>query len=665
MGRALYICIGIGIYFMSCIETIPWMKKQCIQTADGSDCSGLALQLVPDEIPDSIKTLDFSFNYLPTLYNSTFQRLRSLVSLDLTRCSINFIYEDVFQYQFNLKSLILVANPLNFISDSAFSGLLALKYLSLAGSMIRSLMEIPTAHLEFLEILDLRGSEVYSLDGLENFPLHQMKKLFLDMNLIEKIKMADMEKLQRTSGLEISFKGNDLVDVEPNAFQNLAMGSLDFSGCFKKMNISVLLKGLEGVKTNKLYLGIYEDSPKTYIKLAELQSFCNISVVDVDFQLLHFRDLTNTSFRCFSEIQKLDLTRAHLSAFPSSLSNLSMLSHLVLDENYFHNMCDIKAASFPMVRHLSMSGNEKFLNFSENCLEPLSYLEELHLSHSSLGTGDFCCNKQLTGLRELKFLNLSYNFVMKWEPLPFKATPNLKHLDCTHTKYVLNSSSSPFINLENLQTLNLSFTNLKLLDNAHILKGLTKLRVLNLKGNTIQGGVLAKTKSFDYVPLLEILVLSSCGITEIRENVFKNLANLKNVDLSENQLVKLSLTDFYSLNQIQLNFASNKITVVEVKIVEDLGTSSSIDLSSNPLACNCTNYQFILWVKENVSKMKHIEKTCCDATNEKIIDVDLQCVFSNRTLGIVLGIVIVIVIIISLLYCVKKIQARYRPYSRL
>lgn len=189
--------------------------------------------------------------------------------------------------------------------------------------------------------------------------------------------------------------------------------------------------------------------------------------------------------------------------------------------------------------------------------------------------------------------------------------------------------------------------------------------MLNLKGNTIQGGVLVKTKSFDYVPLLENLVLASCGITVISENVFKDLANLKNVDLSENQLVKLSPIDFSSFIQIQLNLASNKISVVDVKTVEDLGTSSSVDLSFNPLACNCTNYQFIIWVKENVHKMKHIEKTVRDATNEKIIDVNLKCVFSNGALGTVLGIAIVIVIIISLVFVVRKIQERYRPYSRL
>lgn len=197
------------------------------------------------------------------------------------------MYDGVFQNQLDLESLILVANPLSFMSDSAFTGPLFLKHLSLAGSMISSLTDILIANHEFLEILDLRGSAIRSLDGLENIPLQQMKKFLLDLNLIEEIKLADVEKLHRASELEISFKGNDLVDVEPNAFQNLEVSSLDFSGCFNKMNISVLLKGLEGVKTNRLDLGVYEDSTKSYIMPAELQSFGNISVVYVDFQLQH------------------------------------------------------------------------------------------------------------------------------------------------------------------------------------------------------------------------------------------------------------------------------------------------------------------------------------------------------------------------------------------
>ncbi|KAI5089170.1 CD180 antigen precursor [Silurus meridionalis] len=632
--------------------------------ADGSDCSGLALQLIPDEIPDSIKTLDFSFNFLPTLYNSTFQRLRNLVSLDLTRCSINFIYDDVFRYQFDLETLILVANPLSFISDRAFSGPLAIKYLGLAGSTINSLMDIPTDHLDFLETLDLRGSDLHSLDGLLKLPRQQLKRLIFDLNLIENIRAADMETLRGTRDLEVSFKGNNLVDVEAGAFQNLDLGSLDFSGCFDKMHISILLKGLEGVRTNKLHFGVFEDSSKGYIMPSDLQFFCNISAIDVSFQMQYFPGLTNASFECFAEIQKLDFTRAHLSRFPSNLSNLSMLSHLILDMNSFTSVCDINPMNFPSLTHLSVSRNSEYLHFKDNCLEPLSHLVELQLSHSNLMTGDVCCNKQLAGLRELKLLNLSYNFLMKWEPLPFNATPNLEHLDCTKTQFLL-SSSSPFIKLENLQTLNLSFTHLNLSRNAQLLKGLSKLRELHLRGNAIQGGVLAKTENFDYVPLLKNLDLSSCGIAQIREDVFKNLAKLQYVDLSENQLAVLSLAAFYSLNQIQLNFGSNKIMVVDVNVVKDLGTSSSIDLSSNPLACDCTNYQFIMWVKDNVRKMKRVGKTVCDATAERIVDVDLKCVSSSRALGIVLGIAITIALITVLGYFVKKGQSQYRPYSRL
>lgn len=55
------------------------------QVVNGYDCSDMDLQVVPNEIPNSVQILKFSFNYLPALYNFTFQRLTSLNYLDLTR----------------------------------------------------------------------------------------------------------------------------------------------------------------------------------------------------------------------------------------------------------------------------------------------------------------------------------------------------------------------------------------------------------------------------------------------------------------------------------------------------------------------------------------------------------------------------------------------------
>uniref|UniRef100_A0A8C7P8N2 Uncharacterized protein n=1 Tax=Oncorhynchus mykiss TaxID=8022 RepID=A0A8C7P8N2_ONCMY len=51
----------------------------------GYDISGQGLPGIPDELPSSTKTLDFSFNYLPAINNTTFVRLKELVSMNLTR----------------------------------------------------------------------------------------------------------------------------------------------------------------------------------------------------------------------------------------------------------------------------------------------------------------------------------------------------------------------------------------------------------------------------------------------------------------------------------------------------------------------------------------------------------------------------------------------------
>lgn len=563
------------------------------------------------------------------------------------------MYEDVFQQQLHLRSLILVGNPLVFIAANAFSGPESLQHLNLAVSTIRSLTDIPTANLIFLETLDLAGNNIFSLDGLDNFNLQQLTRLVLDFNHFQKIRAADVAGFREASRLELSFRGNDLVDVEPYAFNGLDIGSLDFTGCFNKMNTSVLLKGLEGVKSNKLKVGIFEDSLRCSVTSAGLQSFCNISVVDLDFQMQHFHDLTEISFQCLTGLQKLDLTRAHLSSLPSKLPGLSALSHLVLDQNSFLDVCHIQAANLPMLTHLSISGSHTTLLFKDSCLEPLSHLEELDLSHSTLDTGPSCCNKQLSGLSELKLLNLSYNAAMQWEPLPFKAAPQLNHLDCSHVMYS-PASVSPFTNLQNLHTLNLSWSGSDL-SNVDLLKGLKNLRALSLKGNTMKGGLLPKAESFSHVPLLESLVLSGCGITGMSENVFKGVTKLMNVDLSDNHLVTLSISAFYSLKQIQLSFARNAIVTVDVKNgLENLGEGSSIDLSYNPLVCNCTNYQFINWVKGNADKMKHLQETVCDATHQKITGLDLQC--TAGSLVITLTVLFFIAVIIAVFYYVRKFK---------
>lgn len=548
-----------------------------------------------------------------------------------------------------------------FMASTAFSGPLALKHLSLVQSKIKCLSDIPSDNLAYLEVLDLRGSNIRSLDGLSNFRWQNLKSLQLDLNFIDRIRLTDLKPFYNLAGVGISFKGNDFVYIEPGAFQSLNLSSLDFSGCLNKMNISSLLKGLEGIKTNRLNLGLYETDSNVYIPSAALQSFCNMFVRDLDFQLQHFLDLNNATFHCLEGLKKLDLTRAHLNSLPPNMTGLSTLSHLVLDENHFKDVCESNTRNFPMLTHLSISGNSKKLNFSSRCMGSLGLLEELDLSVSLINPREPCSNNQLFGLGELKLLNLSYASRMFWSSKPFNVTPKLEHFDFSHSLYTPNDSS-PFSNLQSLRTLNLSWSNTDL-TNVHLFVGLKSLKHLNLRGNAIQGGVLTQTELFKFVPLLETLILSACEITSFDENLFKGLTNLSHIDLSENKLVKLSTSGFYSLHFLKLNFARNNITTVDVGSVAHLGKEGSVDLSYNPLVCNCSNFEFIHWVKKNKDKVKHLMETFCNGTGTRIIDAKLQC---ELPLGVLaFCVVLAAVLLASAIFCLVRRVRKYLRYTNL
>lgn len=104
------------------------------------------------------------------------------------------------------------------------------------------------------------------------------------------------------------------------------------------------------------------------------------------------------------------------------------------------------------------------------------------------------------------------------------------------------------------------------------LKVCGNLQLLNLKGNTIQGGVLTQSELFKDNRLLETLILSSCNITALEENLLKDLTHLRQVDLNENKLFKRNTSGFYSLHFLQLNLADYAIVTVDVgSVIMDLG----------------------------------------------------------------------------------------------
>ncbi|XP_074426503.1 CD180 antigen [Larus michahellis] len=601
-------------------------------------CEGLGLREIPEKLPVTTEILDFSFNVLPSLQSSTFSELKSLLYLDLTRCQINWVYDGAFHSNKQLKTIVLTGNLLMFLSDTAFAGPQSLKQLVLTQTGITSMSFIPMANLDSLDTLILGSNHISSLQLPPNFPTQNLKYLDFQMNNIRTITADDVHVLQKTSNITLIFKANNIVYIEPGAFQS-HFYNLDFGGC---ADIPAVLVGIQNSTAETLWLGTFHGVKKEpYISPNVLQGLCNLSVKDLYLQLRHFRNLNAVTFQCLTRLRKLDLTHTHISALPPGISGMNSLAELVLNANSFEHLCNISSAAFPSLTHLHIKGNMQLLQLGSGCLEKLAKLQHLDLSKSLIESFG-CCNEALSGLSSLRYLNLSHNIRLHLQDMLIKDSANLELLDLAFTPLHIDTSQGPFRNLHLLQVLNLSSSHVNT-SIQHLFQGLENLMLLDLSQNNFESGIVPKDKLFQQLSNLQVLILSSCELTAIGGQAFHNLKKLRHVDLSHNKLTAFSTDAFSNLKSIYLNFAHNRIRIVPGDTLVSLAGHCVINLSYNPLDCTCSNIGLITWYKQNLDKIEDPEGTRCSEpkwlSGSQLATVSLSCGISTAgSMAIVLAI---------------------------
>ncbi|NXE80145.1 CD180 protein, partial [Cochlearius cochlearius] len=603
-------------------------------------CEGLGLREIPEKLPATTEILDFSFNMLPSLLNSTFAELTSLLYLDLTRCQINWVYEGAFHSNKQLKTIVLTGNLLMFLSDTAFAGPQSLQQLVLTQTGITSMSFIPMTDLDSLDTLILGSNHISSLQLPPNFPTQNLKYLDFQMNNIRAITAEDVRVLQKASNITLIFKGNDITYIEPGAFQS-HFYSLDFGAC---TDIPAVLAGIQNSTAQTLWLGTFHGVEKEpCISPNVLQGLCNISVKDLYLQLRHFRNLNADTFQCLTRLRKLDLTQTHISALPPGISGMNLLAELVLNANSFEHLCNISSAAFPSLTHLHIKGNLQALELGSGCLEKLAKLQHLDLSRSHIESFD-CCTEALSGLSSLRYLNLSHNIKLHLQDVLIKDGANLELLDLAFTTLDINTSQGPFRNLHLLQVLNLSSSHINT-GIQQLFQGLENLMLLDFSQNNFESGVMTKDNLFQQLSNLEMLILSSCELTAIGSQAFHSLKKLRHVDLSHNKLTAFSTDAFANLKGIYLNFAYNRIRIVPHDKLASLAGLCVINLSYNPLDCTCSNIGFITWYKQNLDKIEDPEGTRCSEpkllAGAQLATVSLSCGINTA------GIIAVVLAILS------------------
>ncbi|GFN73854.1 toll-like receptor e [Plakobranchus ocellatus] len=161
------------------------------------------------------------------------------------------------------------------------------------------------------------------------------------------------------------------------------------------------------------------------------------------------------------------------------------------------------------------------------------------------------------------------------------------------------------------------------------------------------------------------LDLSTNGIIILNRPVFKNMNNLKNLLLSGNRLGLVNFTIAHLKQLETLDLKNNEIrtlgphTWAEINQINKGRAPLKLDLSYNPIGCDCNNFEFLQWLTEspelmNSSKYRYYCELQHQTDNYKAVIEKLrkQCISHEGLFAIVTctTVILMLVILFALAY---------------
>ncbi len=250
----------------------------------------------------------------------------------------------------------------------------------------------------------------------------------------------------------------------------------------------------------------------------------------------------------------------------------------------------------------------------------------------------------------------------------------LRYLDVSGNQLglFLSPSNVSSYGLNKLEYLDLRSNQLRFTPYSRFLHHLPSLKILMLEGNTVSfGSGNNGSHLFRDSPNIEILGLTNCGILAIPRLELSHLTKLTELDLSMNSLREFDL-DVENLKQLHLlNLTGNQLQTLPQRVTDQLEMLTShepsqqvtVDLSQNPLLCQCDNLEFLRWIQTTTVKLAHKEGLTC-FTGETggqvspfqlhLNDLHNKCIRLNEILGFTLGVAGFVAVAIAGYFAYRK-----------
>lgn len=210
----------------------------------------------------------------------------------------------------------------------------------------------------------------------------------------------------------------------------------------------------------------------------------------------------------------------------------------------------------------------------------------------------------LKGLENIQMLVIEHHFFDVVERGMLRYLDKLENLviGSNHTK-IIKLENEAFENLWNLKNLTLSNNDITDLQQS-VFKGLGNVTSLNLSHNNLQK---LGPNSFSHLPSLGYLNLRKNKLRCVRRTAFYNLPHLKEIDLRDN-MIKVMTEPSFGI----------------------VGLHVAVDLTGNPLICDCRMSWISSWLNES---RNHIYGQCQERQeirNHYLFDVYNTDVYNNE-----------------------------------
>ncbi|XP_041464713.1 toll-like receptor 3 [Lytechinus variegatus] len=687
------------------------------------DLTGNMLTQLPDGLFDSnsfLSRLVLTSNCFKTVPSNTLMtHLDQLRYLSLGRNAIMEVNFTAFQFLKNLSVIDFSGNNIASLRPSDFEHLhkLSLNSINLASNELSG-EKLPDRIFSFLNqvvSLNLYGNQlrVFRLNPfLGNVTISILSLSNCGIFLFEPFNSSTLPTETLPTIYDIDMKQNSIDSIPSNAFQglnqtmslNLAENKIKYmtNQTFCGMNSLVILD-LSKNRIENFTNGIFLCTPRLQILTVAYNDILVLSPrIFQRLSVLHRLDLSHNAMRYVfpgnwnnSGLQILDMShnlfeKTYRTLFRGWLPNLKVLDmSFNLIETFYANTFD----NVPSLREIYLGNmltsvitlngvfnhtkNLVKLSISSTRITSLRpshqftgsvSLEELSMCENDMGIENLfnsATNSSLfKGLTSLRKLTLRENHLMHIVPGVFRPLIALLSLDLSNSKIETLEPGS-FRGLTSLKSLYLNDNCIKRIS-ADTFSGLGNLVSLFLRKSKI---VALEPGSFQGLASLRSIYLSDNRITSISTNTLSGLDNLISLYIKNNLLRFLDKRIFAATPNLHILSLSNNVirTVQKDTFFPKSNITFIIDISGNPLSCNCELSWFRTWLNEHTTTIHHLQETVCSKGSfetvfgKPILEFDPTYVCGFNTIPITsLTLFTCIVIYLSLLVYHKRSWLRIK-----